>query len=109
MSIRKDLLENIEIVFKRREYNIPQYQRGYKWSADQVDTILNDIKRFQESEKKIPSERFYCLQNITITKQANNKDAVYDEEYTIDLCALVPMVSKPHMPDNVQTIKDSLM
>ena len=33
-------------------------------------------------------------------------DATYDEELTIDLSALEPMAAKPHMPDNVDTIKN---
>lgn len=32
-------------------------------------------------------------------------DAVYDEELTIDLSALEPMAAKPHMPDNVESVK----
>lgn len=33
-------------------------------------------------------------------------DAEYDEELTIDLSALVPLAAKPHMPDNVDTVKN---
>jgi len=33
-------------------------------------------------------------------------DATYDEELTIDLSTLEPMAAKPHMPDNVDTIKN---
>jgi aconitate hydratase len=34
-----------------------------------------------------------------------DKDAVYDEELTIDLSLLEPMVAKPHSPDNIDTVK----
>ena len=33
-------------------------------------------------------------------------DAIYDEEITIDLSKLVPLAAKPHMPDNVDTVKN---
>ena len=33
-------------------------------------------------------------------------DAAYDEEITIDLSKLVPLAAKPHMPDNVDTVKN---
>lgn len=33
-------------------------------------------------------------------------DAVYDESYTIDLAALVPLVARPHSPDNVVTVAE---
>lgn len=32
-------------------------------------------------------------------------DAVYEEEITIDLSALVPMAAKPHSPDNVEAVE----
>ncbi len=33
-------------------------------------------------------------------------DAVYDEEYTIDLSTLLPTVSFPHLPENTHTIEE---
>jgi len=35
-----------------------------------------------------------------------DRDAVYDEESTIDLSKLVPLAAKPHSPDNVDEIKN---
>lgn len=45
-------------------YNIPEYQRGYKWTAANVIQLLEDLKTF----KKGDGDQFYCIQNITITK-----------------------------------------
>lgn len=42
-------------------YNIPLYQRGYKWTSKEVRKLLDDIKSFKEVD-----EKFYCLQNITL-------------------------------------------
>ncbi|MDO4500573.1 MAG: aconitate hydratase [Erysipelotrichaceae bacterium] len=33
-------------------------------------------------------------------------DAVYDEEYVVDLNTLEPMVACPHSPDNIKTVKE---
>lgn len=49
-------------------YNIPEYQRGYKWTADNVVQLLDDLKSFRKSREV----DFYCLQNITVTKCNNN-------------------------------------
>lgn len=38
------------------------------------------------------------------TKYEADEDAVYDETYTIDLSALEPTVSFPHLPENTKTI-----
>ena len=51
-------------------YNIPEYQRGYKWTAANVIQLLEDLKNF----KKCDNDQFYCIQNITITKQ-KHKDS----------------------------------
>lgn len=69
-----DIIESVENIFKKRIYNIPEYQRGYKWSEEDVNALLNDINNFQVDEKD--KSKFYCLQNITIKKQ--EKDDIYD-------------------------------
>ncbi len=45
-------------------YNIPEYQRGYKWTSDNVIQLLEDLKNF----KKSSDSDFYCLQNITVAE-----------------------------------------
>ena len=40
------------------------------------------------------------------TELKADDDAVYDEEIEIDLSTLVPLVAKPHMPDEVVTVKE---
>ena len=40
------------------------------------------------------------------TELKADEDAVYDEEIEIDLSSLVPLVAKPHMPDQVVTVKE---
>lgn len=51
-------------------YNIPEYQRGYKWTVANVIQLLEDLKNFRKSD----NDQFYCIQNITITKQ-KHKDS----------------------------------
>ncbi|MCR4671199.1 MAG: aconitate hydratase [Saccharofermentans sp.] len=40
------------------------------------------------------------------TELKADEDAVYDEEIEIDLAALRPLVAKPHMPDQVVSVKE---
>ena len=40
------------------------------------------------------------------TALAPDADAVYDEEYTVDLSALKPLAACPHSPDNVKPVSD---
>ena len=61
-----DLLYSVERVFKDylnngQLYNIPEYQRGYKWTEQQVEQLLSDIHEFETGGD---NALFYCLQNI---------------------------------------------
>jgi len=40
------------------------------------------------------------------TELSSDPDAVYDEEYTIDLSTLEPLAAMPHMPDNVKKVSE---
>lgn len=50
------------------DFNIPTYQRGYRWSETQVDDLLNDIQDYIVSfhGKGIGNDDFYSLQPIVV-------------------------------------------
>lgn len=71
----EELIYNVQYIFQEYLdkngcvfFNIPEYQRGYKWTAENVTQLLNDLKNFTKSSE----DEFYCLQNITITKTNHN-------------------------------------
>src|SRR5690554_4722763 len=51
---------------------IPSYQRGYRWTEQQVTDLLNDVWEFINKPNKQVDE-WYCLQPIVVTKR--NDDA----------------------------------
>lgn len=53
------------------KFFIPSYQRGYRWTEQQVKDLLNDIWEF--SKKKKQEYEFYCLQPLVV-KLMNDKD-----------------------------------
>lgn len=53
------------------KFFIPSYQRGYRWTEQQVTDLLNDIWEF--SRKKKQEYEFYCLQPLVV-KQMNKED-----------------------------------
>jgi uncharacterized protein with ParB-like and HNH nuclease domain len=53
--------------FKDYNFFIDEYQRGYKWTAQQVLDLLNDIRDFDKSK-----EAFYCLQPLAV-KELNTE------------------------------------
>ena len=71
------------ITFKEllgKKFNIPSYQRGYRWEKENVEALLNDIQEFANKDKE--KDEFYCLQpvvvkkNITLSSKENTD--VYD-------------------------------
>ncbi|MBP5556830.1 MAG: DUF262 domain-containing protein [Bacteroidales bacterium] len=75
---KNSILYNIEEIFSIKGFlkegecfNIPEYQRGYKWSAQSITKLLDDINSF---ETHGDSKKFYCLQNITIVYNEKEKE-----------------------------------
>ena len=65
----KDIFSSYLNAEQKTQFNIPEYQRGFKWSDQQITELLNDINRFETNGD---SELFYCLQNITIVSNKKN-------------------------------------
>jgi len=60
------------IDFFDQTFRIPHYQRGYRWEAQEVTELLDDLWGFEKTSNK---GEFYCLQPIVLKK--NDKDG-YD-------------------------------
>lgn len=61
----KEIFQEFLSSSESRKFNIPDYQRGYKWDNKQITDLLNDINKFETNGDE---ELFYCLQNITLVK-----------------------------------------
>lgn len=54
---------SVDFLCKRGEkFFIPSYQRGYKWGKNEIEALLNDLKKY-DNEK---DDKFYCLQPIVV-------------------------------------------
>lgn len=49
------------------KFFIPSYQRGYRWTEQQVKDLLNDILEF--SQKKKQEFEYYCLQPLVVKRK----------------------------------------
>lgn len=55
-------------------FNIPAYQRGYRWGKLQVKTLLNDLyQKANDSTKKD-----YCLQPIVVLRKGEGEYDLID-------------------------------
>lgn len=55
-------------------FNIPNYQRGYRWTEQQVKDLLNDIWEFHKKEKS--ETEFYCLQPLVVKRRGINEEDI---------------------------------
>lgn len=55
-------------------FNIPNYQRGYRWTKQQVEDLLNDIWEFHKKEKS--ETEFYCLQPLVVKRRGINEEDI---------------------------------
>ena len=53
---------------KKYNFIIPSYQRGYRWTPDQVNDLLNDID-------ENPKDKQYCLQPLVVKFKEADKQA----------------------------------
>lgn len=73
-----------------KNFFIPSYQRGYRWTEQQVTDLLNDINEF--SPKEIPNtneKTWYCLQPIVVKQKSENEWEVIDGQQRLTTIYLI--------------------
>ena len=69
------------------KFNVPSYQRGYKWGIDEVKYLLTDIWEFEENKEKRSNE-IYCLQPIVV-KEKNGVFELIDGQQRLTTIFLI--------------------
>ena len=64
-----------DIIDKKINFNVPAYQRGYRWDKLNVTDLLDDLLEFIQDDS---SGKFYCLQPLVIKKIGENRYNVID-------------------------------
>lgn len=71
--------------FKDYRFFIPDYQRGYRWTAREVTDLLEDVKDFYEN-KEDETDEYYPLQPLVVKERKLSEPAGKTDErilYTI--------------------------
>lgn len=68
-------------------FYVPAYQRGYRWSKNEVETLLNDISEYGRKPKKNDNEN-YCLQPIVV-RNWNEKFELIDGQQRLTTLYLI--------------------
>lgn len=66
------------------KFFIPSYQRGYRWTEQQVKDLLNDVNEFEFGK----DGDFYCLQPLTV-KKSGDKWCVIDGQQRLTTIYLI--------------------
>ena len=68
-NIRLKYIE--ELINEKIEFAVPDYQRGYKWTTENINELLSDIITLKDGEE-------YCLMPIIVrpTKNDHGKDVI---------------------------------
>ena len=75
MEIGIPTQKTINELLKERFY-IPAYQRGYRWTEQEVNDLLDDIYEFNTGAPEKPLQ--YCLQPLIVKKEHEGRYEVVD-------------------------------
>ena len=99
-----------------KEFYIPAYQRGYRWTKRQVTDLLEDIKEFQQQVENSTNakDKFYCLQPIVVKEHGDKWEIVDGQQrlttiHIILTCLkeILPLVGKSRYQISYETRTDS--
>ncbi len=56
-----------------KKFFIPSYQRGYRWTEQQVDDLLKDVNEFVPENIEDKERTWYCLQPLVVKEMDSNR------------------------------------
>ena len=68
-----------------RSFYVPAYQRGYRWTPEEVKELLEDIRHFANEGK----EEFYCLQPLVVRRMDSGQWEVIDGQQRLTTIFLI--------------------
>lgn len=74
---------------------IPAYQRGYRWTTNEVNRLLDDVSEYDVSEYK---DKKYCLQPIVVKKLSNGSYELIDGQQRLTTIYIIYKVLKTYLP-----------
>ena len=70
-------------------FHIPSYQRGYRWTEEEVLALLKDLSEYADSKKCAKNDsKFYCLQPLVV-KRHDSKYEVIDVQQRLTTIFLI--------------------
>ena len=105
-----ELITIAELIGKG-SFRIHTYQRGYRWTQDEVGKLLNDIYEFSTDETN--SSEYYCLQPIVVKKIKDEYRVVDGQQRITTISLILDAISKnlevPKITINYEVTTDNAL
>ena len=89
--------------FQNFHFWVKNYQRGYKWTREEVGQLLNDIYDFKPQKEN----EFYCLQPIVIKEDSGKKELIDGQQRCTTIYLILKYLGKDTFDISYQTRKQS--
>ena len=83
ISVNKQTIEQFLLNARTKPFLIPEYQRPYSWTSDQIDTLFNDIWEFTCNEGGTDKEGTYFLGSIVFYENDRGEQEIIDGQQRI--------------------------
>ena len=83
ISVNKQTIEEFLLNARTKTFLIPEYQRPYSWTSEQIDTLFNDIWEFTCNEGGSDREGTYFLGSIVSYENDNREQEIIDGQQRI--------------------------
>jgi hypothetical protein len=68
---------------------VASYQRGYRWTAQQVEALLEDLAAFQLSSRQSSPDTYYCLQPVVVRRRGESEWELVDGQQRLTTILLI--------------------
>lgn len=83
INVNKQTIEEFLVTGKSKPFIIPEYQRPYSWTEDQIETLFTDLWDFTCSEGGTERDGTYFLGSIVSYENENGEQEIIDGQQRI--------------------------
>lgn len=83
ISVNKQTIEQFLLNARRKPFVIPEYQRPYSWTNEQIDTLFRDIWEFTSNNGGTENDGTYFLGSIVSYENEDGEQEIIDGQQRI--------------------------
>lgn len=83
ISVNKQTIEQFLLNARRKPFVIPEYQRPYSWTNEQIDTLFRDVWEFTSNNGGTENDGTYFLGSIVSYENEDGEQEIIDGQQRI--------------------------